>query len=443
MSRTGRLGNVTFSKETTWGNFASPTMSIRVSTESLNRAIEHVEDPSLIGQIFTSDMIKIADGIAGNIEGALHGDDAGMLICGVLGGNSTTLLNPFKAGLLVGYSGAETYLRLTKSGANITAEKSTNGSSWTVDTNFASTAGVIDVTSSGLDTLTELQAYITARTGYDAVIIGNTTDSSNIADFTATNLMTADVYQGAKLLAIHPTSSVSKTHVITPADATGSLPSFSFLINRLLGTNESVAATGAKISQLAFTNSAKDLCKFSATLSCKEEVGSKTDSSITLSTVEAYLAANMTIVVEDTAGGLTEFEEVKDFSITINSNLDENNVLGSFTKLEQERQASTIEIAFTANNTLGQYGLRTNYTADTTIGIYVYFKGNDYSDVTNLVPYNLLFRFPSVKLTNYNSPLSTPDRLTITAAGTATKPVSTVYTPHVTVWVTDAKTTSY
>jgi len=442
-TRTGRLGNVTFTKETTWGNFASATMGLRVSTESLNRAIEHVEDPSLIGQIFTTDMIKIADGIGGTMEGALHGDDCGYLIYGVLGDESSAVVNPIKAGLLISYNGTADYARITKSGSTITAETSTNGSSWTVDTNFSSLAGAIDVTGATLDTLTELVTYISGRTGYDAVIIGNSADSSTLADFTATNLRAADVNQGSKFAYIQPTSSAAKTHIVSPADATASLPSFSLTINRTLGTNESVAAVGAKISQLSITNTAKDLCKFSITVNAKAEEESKADSGVSLSAVEAYLAANMKIVMEEADGTLTEFDEVKDFGITINSNLDENNVLGSFTKLEQERQASTIEISFTANNTTAQYGVRDNYTGDTPVGLIVYFKGNDYADSTNLVPYNLFWRFPAVKLTNYNSPLSTPDRLTITASGTVVKPASSVWTEHCTVYVIDTNTTVY
>lgn len=442
MSRTGRQGSITYAKETTWGNYASATKYLRVVSESVNRSIEMKEDPSLISEIYTTDMIKVADGIGGTIETVIHGDECGSMIYGVLGGHAS-IVNPVKAWLGVSYNGTALYARLTKSSDVITAETSANGSSWVVDTNFSSTAGAITITGATLDTLTELQAYIAGRTGYDAVIFGDSTDSSTLADMAATTMMSNDIVQGMALLKVQPTSTVAKMHTVTPAVLTTSLPSFSFLINRVLGTNESIAAVGCKINSIVLANTAKDLCKMTITIDGKEEIGSKVDSGLTASSVEAYLTANMKIVVVDYTGAQTVLDEVKDYSLTINANLDDNRNIGSYTKLEQDRQSSKIEISFTANNTTGSYALRTNWTTDKPVSMYVYFKGNDYADTTNLVPYNMLFIIPSVKLTDFSSPLSTPDRLTITGAGTAIKPESAVYTKHIHSYIIDNNTSSY
>lgn len=441
MARTGRLGSIVYAKETTWGTFASGTDYLRASTESLKRSVEHAEDPSLVSEIYTTNLIKVGDGIAGNIEGVMHGDDIGKLLHGVLGTQSS-LANPAKAWMIVGYSGSDAYMRLTKSGDVITAEVSAAGASWVIDSNFSST-GSITVTDAAYDTLSELETYIAGRTGYDCVLLGDSTDSSTIADFTATTIKSASTSLGSLLMKVQPTSTVSKMHTLIPAAASVNLPSFSFTINRSLGTNASIAALGAKISSITLSNTAKDICKYSITLDAKQESTSVTDSGLTAPVIEAFLSANMTIVMEDYTGALTELDEVKDYSITINANLDDNRAIGSYYKKEQERQNSTIEISFTANNTSTQYALRSNYTSDYPVGFYLYWKSNDYSDSTNLVPYSILIRIPAAKLTDFNSPLSTPDRLTITGAATVVKPESASYGEHIYVYVIDDNTSSY
>jgi len=441
MARTGRLGSVVFAKETTWGSFASGTDYLRVSTESLKRSVEHAEDPSLVSEIYTTNLIKVGDGIGGTVEGVMHGDDIGKLLHGVLG-NQSSLANPIKAWLLVGYSGSFAYMRLTKSSNTLTAQVSGNGSSWVIDSNFSST-GTIDVSSSTADTLTELATLITSKNGYDAIVFGDSTDSSTIADFSATNLKAASVSIGGYLMKVQPSSTTAKVHLLEPAGATTALPSFSFTLNRALGANQSIAATGAKISTIALSNTAKDICKYTITLDCKSEETGKTDSALTPPVIEAYLAANMKIVMESSTGALTELDEVKDYSITINANLDDNRNIGSYYKKEQERQNSTIELSFTANNTSTQYALRSNYTTDAPVGFYLYWKSNDYADSTNLVPFSILIRIPAAKLTDYNSPLSTPDRLTITGAATVVKPESTTYDEHIYIYIIDDNTSSY
>ena len=60
--RTGRLGNITFKKETTWGTFVTPDVRLRASSESMNRTVEHTEDSALIDAIYTTEMIKTKDG---------------------------------------------------------------------------------------------------------------------------------------------------------------------------------------------------------------------------------------------------------------------------------------------------------------------------------------------------------------------------------------------
>lgn len=443
MPRTGRLGNVTYKKETTWGTYVAGDGYLRVSSESLNRAVEHVEDPALIGEIYTTDMIKIGDGIGGSMEAVMHGDEMGEMIWGVLGGQSSAT-QPAKSWLLVNYNGTANYARLTKSGASLTSEiRNTSTEAWAGDTNFSTAAGVLTLTDPANDTLTELQAVIAGKTGYDSILFGDSTGSSVIADFTATELRSNDVRVSGYLMKAENSSTVAKMHTIYPADATDNLPSFSFTIDRVLGTNKSIGATGCKINSIVLNNAAKDLCKYSLTIDGEAEEVDQTDVSVTVPNIEGYLSANMKIVVEESDGSLTELDEVKDYSLTINANLDDNRVIGSFNKKEQIRQGATIELSFNANNTTTQYALRDNYTGDVPVGMYIYWKSNDYADTSNSIPYSILVRIPDAKLTDFNSPLSSPDRLTITGAGKVVKPLNTVYSKHMYAYIVDGDTSSY
>lgn len=443
MPRTGRLGNITYKKETTWGTYISGDTYLRGSSESLNRAIEHVEDPALVGEIYTTDMIKIGDGIGGSIESVMHGDEMGEMIWGVLGGQSSAT-QPAKSWLLVNYNGTANYARLTKSGASLTAEtRNTSTESWVGDTNFSTAAGVLTLTDPANDTLTELQAVIAGKTGYDSILFGDSNGSSIVADFSATEMRSNDIRVGGYLLKSENASTTAKMHTLYPADATDSLASFSFTINRVLGTDKSIGATGCKINTIVLNNAAKDLCKYSLTIDGEAEEIDQTDVSVTVPSIKGYLSGNMKMAVEEADGSLTELDEVKDYSLTINANLDDNRVIGAFTKKEQTRQGATIEFSFTANNTATQYALRTNYTADTPVGMYLYWKSSDNADTANSIPYSMLIRIPDAKLTDFNSPLSSPDRLTITGAGKVIKSLNTVYPKHLYAYIIDGDTSSY
>jgi hypothetical protein len=442
--KTGRNGNITYKKESSWGTYIAGDTQLRASTESLNRTVEHTEDPALVGEIYTTDMIKVGDGIAGSIESVMHGDVIGEMTWSVLGGQDAPV-NPVKSWVLVSYNGTANYARLTKSGTNLTAEtRNTSTESWTGDTNFSTAAGILDLSAAANDTLTELTAVITGKTGYDAILFGvGTNASSDITDFAATEIRNNDVRVGGNLMQLQNTSTVAKTHAVYPASSTECLPSFSYTINRVIGANKSIGAVGCKHSSITYANTAKDLSKYTLAVDGKAEEIDQTDITLSIPTVEGFLAANMKIVVEEPDGSLVEMDEVKDYSLTVNANLDDNRVIGSFYKKEQTRQGSTIESSFTANNTDTQYAIRTNYTADSPVGFYIYWKSNDNCDGANSIPYSMMVRIPDLKLTDYNSPLSTPDRLTITGAGTVIKPQNTVYTKHIYAYITDGDTSSY
>ena len=443
MARVGRLGNVCLKKETTWGTYIAGDVKLRPTSESLARKVEHVEDAALVGELYTTKMVKVADGASGGIETSCHGDTAGIFLHSALGGEAA-VSDPVNARVIFAYTGASIYHRVTVSSvAAVLSEVSTNGSSWTTETGFC-TAGTLNGSSM---TFTAITAAINTSTGgYHAVLLGDGTQvGADIPAQAATLTKSNSVLFGAEVLkSAESAATTAKTHTLSPADATASLPSYSITVNRALGTNASLGYTGSKISSLVLNCAAKDLVKMSLTWDCEAEEIDQTDIVLTTPTITAFTASNTRMVlVKADSSDMDEFDEVKNLSLTINTNVDDNRVVGSVYKKEQTRQGSTIELSFEANNTTTQYGYRSQYTADSAVECFIYIEGVDECDAATDVKYNIMIHIPQLKLTDYNSTLSTADRLTISAAGTAEKPSSTVNTKHLYAYVTDADTTTY
>ena len=238
-------------------------MMLRFATESLNNQIKHEEDNSNIGEIYTSQLIRTSVMSSGTIEGKAHGDTIGNLMFGILGGESA-VTDPFDALLVASYNGTALYQRFTKTGTSILSEDSPDGSAWAADTNFG-IAGTLDISLTGNDTFGELETVISAFTGYDAKLFGNSSAaSSNIADFTATQTFTNDENAGAMLWQSgNSGASASKTHTLSPAAVGVCLPSWNFLIDRVLGTNKSLAFTGSKFNSLTISVDAEGLVNVS------------------------------------------------------------------------------------------------------------------------------------------------------------------------------------
>lgn len=442
--RTGRKGYVFIKKETTWGEFITPDLFLGVASESNGRGIEHTEDAALIGEIYTTDLVKIADGAAGSLEGNAHANEIGPLLDGILGGEAV-VADPADAYIITSYNGSSDYARLSVVATDLIAEVSTDGIQWDADTDFATT-GTMDLSSAPFDTSGEVATAIDGFTGWDATLFGKgSSASTNATAFAVTLLKSAGVKVGAMNIKYQVSAStVAKIHTLTPADAATLLPSYTVQVNRTLGTDKSVAFTGTKFSSITLANANKDLTKVSISTTSEDELVDQTDVAKPASPfLPLFPSANMKILVIQSDGTQVLMTEVKDHSLTINTNIDENRVIGSLTIKEQIRQNATIELSYTANNTEAQYELRNDYINDTAVETFLYWESNKNADSTESIPYSMLCRIPTTKYTDFNSPLSTADRLTISAAGTVVKPTNTVYTNHIEFLVVDADTTTY
>ena len=441
--RTGRLSDLALKKETTAGTYITPDKAYRFTTEGLIPQTEFAEDDSNVGEIYTQEKILTKAAAGGAVESKMHPDMIGIQLHGVLGGESA-VADPAEGYLFISYNGTSLYARVTKSGTDMTFEDSSDGSSWAVDTNIG-VSGVIDLTDSANDTLAELQAVIDAATGWQATYVGNGSSSyTNIADFAATNVFENDKHIGCKIVPYAiSASTTAKTHFIYPADSDTTLPSYTFQGNRVLGTNKSIAWTGMKFATVGLAVNASEICTVSCTMNGRRELVDQNDVSLAIPTPQAYIAPNATILLIKSDGTQVDYDEMKDFSTTLNSNPDDNFNIGSLYKEEQIRQNSTLDVSFTCNNTDSQYTVRTEYLADSYVEVLVYYESNSNADVTNSIPYSVLNRIPRLKLEDYNSPTSSGDRYVITGAGTVEKPQSTTNPKHIYYYIVDQETTTY
>lgn len=443
MARIGSQAQIGFKKQTTYTGYVTPDLFYRANSENLLPKYDFVQDDTLINNQLPATKWVVGQMVEGALPGPLFPDQLGYNMISVLGGESA-VSDPAVAYLLISYNGASPYARLTKATDTITAELSANGSSWSADTNF-NTSGAIDVTASGFDTLTEIQAAVAGYTGWDCILMGaGTTASAKIADFTATNLMTNDVNQGAYLLkAVDTTSTTTKTHNLTPAASTAELPAFSFIVNRGIGTNKSLAFTGMSAKTLALEASAKDTVKSNWSLTGRSEAVDTNDVSLTPATTVPYKTANMKVIIEDASGNLTELTELKTCNLTIDPAIDDNRVIGDLSPAQPSRQQGKFDLAITANATTTQYALISNYKANTVVKLYIYCKTDEYADTANVVPYSYFIRIPNFMFSEFASPTSNKDRYVIDMPGSVYKSSSTIYPTNFYCYIVDAMTSTY
>jgi hypothetical protein len=434
---TGRNANIAIKKETAWGTYIAPDLKLRASSEGLNKTVNYTEDPALIGESFTTDLIKTSSNAGGSVETKLHPDTAGPIIHWSLGGEAA-VANPPNSYIIINYTGTSAYARLTQTTTNLKAELSADGTTWADDTNF-NTTGTIDLTAADFDTSAELATKITTYTGWNASYVGLAAGvTASSAPFTAKQLKNAGDKVGAVILSTPVTSTVAKVHTVTPAGITTCLPSYTIQVNRALGENKSLAYVGSKLNQLALTIDAGEQVTASLTISSKDEQVDKNDVVVATPILQAYGALKAKLFVDH-----IPVTVAKNFSITINNNMDESFVIGSEFIEEQERQSATVEFSGSVNltgPTTDLYSLRTNYTGDTASEIIVYLESVHTADT--LVPYSILLRMPRCKYSDFSAPISGPDRIVINIAGTAVNPKGGVY-EHIEAAIVDTDVTVY
>lgn len=427
-----------FKKETTEGVFVAPSQSHHFVSEGMKYTPQVIEDPSNIGKLFTSDLIKSGYTVEGAVEMKAHPYFIGDALFFALG-KADTPINPAQAFLIIWYTGSEKYIRIKKTGSDLIAEKSTDGTTWVAETGFG-TAGTYALSTS---LLSAIVTAINGFTGYKATCVGYASAPvSNLADFTAVTLKSADVKVGACIQPYLATSTISKCHKISADNsALADIPSFSMAIDRNFGTAKDIGLAGCKIASLALKVAPKGLVDLSLSLVAKSQNNAYTYAAADVPASAAF-TTNMVKCFIDSI--ITQ--EVKDLSLTINNNLYKDEAVGIDTFNAQGRQGASVELSGNLNLTVTDstdeetISLQGKMQSDTPVEVIMYFEGSEYADLTNNVKYSFLVRVRSVKLTDCSPVISGPDRLTLPLAG---KAVASSFGDHIDVWVVNKQTTQY
>lgn len=433
MSYTGRLGNVAFALESTYGTFATATKKIRIISESITKSLTTVADDSLIGQLYPQDVIKVGSTVAGSVETNLHPDEAGYWMKLLLGGEET-ISEPVQALIIVDYTGSELYASLEKSGDTITAKVGADSGSAAADTNF-NTTGSIDVSTASFDTATELAAAINGYTGWKATYVGYAdADTGDIGDFSAIALTEDGDREQSLDFACQPSSTVAKTHKFYNASADSNLGSASLTIDRTLGTGEAIGLTGIKTNSMSLSVSAADLVKASFDLKGQAEETGKTFPALSATCLEAFKATKCELWIDD-----LNVSGLKDISLSINNNLDDATVIGSELNEEPIRQSGSVEISGTVNLGSEFWAKRSLFLNNTRSQIKIYIEGVDLADSN--VYYSLFINMKAMKFTDFNTSLSSPDRLTVPFSASLVQACGE--TKPIEIWVVNTDTTVY
>jgi hypothetical protein len=427
-----------FQKEATEGTFVAPTQSQHFVSEGMKYTPQSIEDPSNIGQIFTSDMIKSGYGVEGAVEMKAHPYFIGDSMFFALG-KSDVPVNPAQGYLIIWYTGAATYVRIRKVTTVFTAETSTDGSTWADDAAFG-TAGDYDAV--GL-TLTQIATAINAFVGYKAKYVGySASPVANLAAFANVTMKSANQKVGACIQPFIVTSTISKMHSIyADNSALTDIPSFSMAIDRNFGTAKDIGLAGCKIASLAIKTDPKNLVGLSMNIVAKSQDNAYTYAAAAVPTSKSFTTNTTSVFVDSMVT-----QDVKDLSLNINNNFYKDEAVGVDTFNAQGRQGASIELSGNMNLTVTDatdeetISLQGKMQNDTPVEVIIYMESSEYSDLVNNVKYSVLMRVRSVKLTDCSPVVSGPDRITLPFAG---KAVASVFGNHIDVYCTNQKTEQY
>lgn len=430
MANTGRLGQASFKKETTWGTYETPTQGLSITSEGLATKVDTVEDQRFMGKVFPSDFIKVGETIDGALNVTAHPTEIGPIVYWALGKQVASATAP-RAFIMIAYTGADAYADVVKTAGTIVgssgATVGTKSGAWTFDT-----------TAAGYDTLIELVTAIDAVSGWNAYAFGMQTAptaAATWADFSLVVVKTGD-FSNSYIGRILSASTTTKLHAIYPGGATDTEIPWSICIDRTLGTNAAFGLTGAKCSQLQFKVSAKQIVEMTMNVSAKVEATGQTYPSVTPASDYAYVAGNARLFQNG-----TEATVAKDFTIDINNNLDKSNIVGSLYIMEQIRNGASAKIAGTLNLVTANWATPyAAYKANSPQEFIVYLENAGYGDTTNNVKHCVLIKINAAKLTKYDTMLSGPNR--ITTSFEANVMTETGYN-NIDIYVVDTATSDY
>jgi hypothetical protein len=412
-----------FKKEVTEGTYVAPSQSIHALPGSLNYTPKVIEDASNVGEVFTTNQFKVGKEIAGAFNFNLHPYFAGDVLYYTLG-QSDAPTNPPQGLLYIWYTGTDNYVRVRVVGTDLIAETSADGVTYAGDTNFG-TAGTLDLTGTGVDTLAELSAVIEGYTGWESQYVGlGTSASSNIAAFANQIIRNNDIDRGALVIPYTVTSAIAKKHYIYSSNSSSDdIPSFSGVMDRTGIANTAIGWAGIKATQTQLKITSKEI--ISATMNARAktyETGKTYSASDIPANSKPFIANGNSRVWIDRMPC-----RFKDLTIDINNNMFMDECIGSDTYQTQGRQNGTVNISGTLNYEVTTttdrvtQEIETKMINDQTVEILVYVETDTYADAANTVPFSMFIRIPAVKLsTGFASPTG-KERIPLPISGVSVK----------------------
>jgi hypothetical protein len=428
MARINRLGSLTgvaVKKQVDFDTAITPDKPLRCKPFNIEQKPNLIKDDACVGQNIDQGHMVGGYNVTGSLEfEGLHPDEF-FLLQGVFPDEST-ISDPTKTFVLVSYTGSNEYERLSLVTTNLLAEKSTDGLSWSDDTDFG-TAGTIDISASAYDTIAELVAEIDGTTGFSCVMFGTGTEAStSIPVFAVTQIRNATGRIPLLLKSRIAASTTAKTHQMT-IGSTNALPSYTFRANADLGTDKSINYEGCKFSNFSLSLEPQGLLKTTFGIMGKKETTDQTDLSLTLGTLKPMTISNTKMVFIDKNGVIYALSEVKSAGIEVNPSLHDSKSIQTAYIEEPDYQNYEIKNSFSCANNATNMPLRPNWQAADEVRCYLYIGGVQEVDETNHILPTIFFEMPYMTLSNFSSAVSTRDKLFVTGEGMVVKEI-TVYT---------------
>lgn len=417
-NRLGSKGSIGYKKQADFDTKITVDQLVQgIESENFDAKPTIYKDNSLIGQdVQTDDFFTGYEAVSSTLGiKAFHPINDNLL--SMLFGDEAAVSDPVKSFIVItAKSNANNYIRLSLVGTDLIAEKSTNGSAWSADTAFCTT-GTMSLVAAAYDTVAEVVTAINGYTGYAAVLIGGNGSeaSTNIPAFAVTTLKSLTSYIPLFLKSAITASTTAKAHNMQ-LPVTGVNSCYSFLVNRNLGTNQSINFTGCKANQLTIKAEAGNPIAIDIALVGKKQETAQTDVAITRTVQIPYTAAYAKIVLIDyETGTIITGTEVKSLNLTAGINLDDGKYIGDQYIYEPKPQNKTVTLDFSIGNNSNNYGLKAIFDAVTSLQAYIYIGHGSYCDSSNAIPYSICCKMSNIKLTESSSVISTRDKLIMTA----------------------------
>ena len=324
---------ITAGKETTVGTAATRTAVLPIADPgSLDRKIESAADPVIIGRNMLAGEYAVRGSVGGSLPitpRACAG--MGLLLKSALGGELAS--PPLAIGAIrIKYTGsaASCKIVLNDTAHTISAYTGALGAE-TADSSFG-TAGVITVTASANDTITELVELIDGYANYECEIVFGTGSATILSVITA-----------AAIQAKGKDAFVVLTGAATGVYAHRFQPDESYtdgeptprpaLTLQLDGFGDNYVQAGHVVDQLSFSGALKDFLKGDVTFLGMSETGSAVASVLTMEDAAPLNFADALTVIDG-----TDYTYVRDVSVKIaNAHRDDGYAQGSIDRAFHQR----------------------------------------------------------------------------------------------------------